>query len=223
MSTLLLIRHGETPYTVNGKMAGRLPGVPLNEKGRKQAEAVGEALKHAPIKFIYSSPMERALETGSFLARNLGLEIQIAQGINETDIGEWTGRSVKQCARTKLWDVVVNRPGELVFPGGESFAGIQARCVAEVEAIAARHPEDLVAVFSHADPIKLVVAHFLNMPINSFQRLGADNCSVCVIHFGKEGRVSVPKINIVAGPLWPEAPAADAKKNGGKAASKKDK
>jgi probable phosphoglycerate mutase len=223
MSTLLLIRHGETPYNVNGKMAGRLPGVPLNEKGRKQAEAVGEALKHAPIKYIYSSPMERALETGSYLAKHLGLEMLIAPGINETDIGEWTGRSVKQCARTKLWDVVVNRPGDLVFPGGEAFVDIQARTVAELKAIAERHPDDLVACFSHADPIRLAVAHFLDMPINAFQRLGIDNCSICVIHFGKEGRVSVPKVNMVAGPVWPEAPAEDPKKNGSKAASKKTK
>lgn len=220
MSTLLLIRHGETPYNVNGKMAGRLAGVPLNEKGRKQAEAVGEALKNAPIKWIYSSPLERAQETASFLAKNLGLEIQIAPGINETDIGDWTGRSVKQCARTKLWDVVINRPGQLTFPGGESFAAIQARTVAELEAIAARHPEELVACFSHADPIRLAVAHFLNMPIDSFQRIGVDNCSVCVIHFGKEGRIAVPKINVVAGPLWPDPPA-ESKKNGGKSSAKK--
>jgi len=222
MSTLLLVRHGETDYNINGKMAGRLPGVPLNEKGRKQAEAVGEALKSAPIKFIYSSPMERAQETASYLAKNLGLEILDAPGITETDIGDWTGRSVKQCARTKLWDTVINRPGELVFPGGESFAGIQQRIVAELEAIAARHPEDLVACFTHADPIRLAVAHFLNMPLNSFQRLGADNCSVCVIHFGKEGRVSVPKINLVAGPLWPEKAPASPKKNGGTARAKKE-
>ena len=206
MSTILLIRHGETPYNVNGKMAGRMPGVPLNEKGRKQAEAVGEALKNAPIKYIYSSPMERAQETASYLAKNLGLEILEAAGVNETDIGSWTGRSVKQCARTKLWDTVINRPGELVFPGGESFASIQARCVAQVEELAARHPEDLVAVFTHADPIKLVVAHFLNMPINSFQRLHSDNCSVCVIHFGKEGRVFVPQVNLITGFTWPDPP-----------------
>lgn len=218
MSTLLLIRHGETPYNVNGKMAGRLPGVPLNDRGRKQAEAVGEALKNAPIKYIYSSPLERAQETAAYLAKNLGLEILIAPGINETDIGDWTGRSVKQCARTKLWDVVINRPGQLTFPGGESFAAIQARTVAELEAIAARHPDDLVACFLHADPIRLAVAYFLNMPIDSFQRIGVDNCSVCVIHFGKEGRIAVPKINVVAGPLWPEAQAPDAKKNSRKKA-----
>ena len=223
MSTLLLIRHGETDYNVNGKLAGRKPAVPLNDKGRQQAAAVAEALKGAPIKFIYSSPMERTLETASYLSKCTGLEVQIAEGINETDIGEWTGRSVKQCARTKLWTLVQNKPSELVFPGGESFMGIQARVVAELEAIAARHPDDLVACYTHADPIKLGVAHFLNMPFDSFQRLGSDNCSVSVLHFGKEGRIAVHKINHVVGPIWPERVDAKQKKNGRKAEPKNGK
>ena len=206
MSTILLIRHGETPYNVNGKMAGRMPGVPLNEKGRKQAEAIGEALKNAPIKYIYSSPMERAQETASYLAKNLGLEILEAAGVNETDIGSWTGRSVKQCARTKLWDTVINRPGELTFPGGESFAGIQQRASAEVKAIAERHPGELIACFTHADVIRLIAAYFLDMPLNSFQRIGSDNCSITTIHFGKEGRVFVPQVNLITGFTWPDPP-----------------
>lgn len=205
MTTLLLIRHGETDYNRNGKMAGRMPGVPLNEKGRKQAEAVATALAKAPIKTIYSSPIERAQETASYLSKTIGLEVRIAEGINETDIGEWTGRSVKQCARTKLWQTVIHKPSELTFPGGESFAGIQQRASAELRAIAERHPDELVACFTHADIIRLVVANFLEMPLDAFQRLGSDNCSITVVHFGKEGHVSVPKINQGVSAVWPEA------------------
>ena len=204
MTTLLLIRHGETPAVAKGIMAGRMPGVPLNEKGRKQAEAVAQALAKAPIRYIYSSPMERARETASYLAGLLNLPILDAPGINETDIGDWTGRSVKQCARTKLWKVMQERPGEMVFPGGESFAGIQVRAAAELRAIAERHPDDLVACFSHADIIRLAAAHFLEMPLNAFQRLGIDTCSITVVHIGKEGRVSVPRVNLTVGFVWPE-------------------
>jgi probable phosphoglycerate mutase len=205
MTTLLLIRHGETEYNRNGKMAGRMPGVPLNERGRKQAAEVAEALAKAPIKTIYASPIERAQETASYLAKIIGLEIQIAEGINETDIGEWTGRSVKQCARTKLWQTVIHKPSELTFPGGESFAYIQQRASAELKAIAERHPDELVACFTHADIIRLAVAHFLDMPLDAFQRLGSDNCSITVLHFSKEGRVSIPKINQGVSAAWPEA------------------
>jgi probable phosphoglycerate mutase len=204
MTTLLLIRHGETPAVAKGIMAGRMPGVPLNEKGRGQAEAVAQALAKAPIKFIYSSPMERAQETAAYLAKLLDLPVLDAPGINETDIGAWTGRSVKQCARTKLWKVVQNTPGEMRFPGGESFAEIQVRAAAELRAIAERHPEELVACFSHADIIRLAAAHFLEMPLNAFQRLGIDTCSITVVHISKEGRVALPRINQVAALEWPE-------------------
>lgn len=211
MTTILLIRHGETDYNRNGKMAGRMPGVPLNDKGRVQAAAVAVALAKAPIKHIYASPIERAQETASYLAKLLNMEILISEGINETDIGDWTGKSVKECSKLKLWDTVVNHPEDLTFPGGESFAYIQERASAEVKAIAERHPDELVACFTHADIIRLVAAHYLNMPLNSFQRLGSDNCSITVIHFGKEGRIAVPQINLVAGFSWP-APPPEAKK-----------
>ncbi|MEN9564382.1 MAG: hypothetical protein RIR73_2626, partial [Chloroflexota bacterium] len=65
MPLLLLIRHGENEYVKTGKMAGRLPGVHLNEKGQKQAQALGEALREVPIKAIYVSPLERAMETAA--------------------------------------------------------------------------------------------------------------------------------------------------------------
>ena len=68
MPLLLLIRHGENEYVKTGKMAGRLPGVHLNEKGQKQAQALGDALKDVPIKAIYSSPLERAIETATPIA-----------------------------------------------------------------------------------------------------------------------------------------------------------
>jgi probable phosphomutase (TIGR03848 family) len=219
MTTLLLIRHGETDYVRNGKMAGRLPGVPLNEKGRKQAEGVALALSKAPIKVIYSSPIERAQETAAYLSKLLNLPILEAPGITETDIGEWTGRTVKQCARTKLWRLVVNKPSQLTFPGGESFAGIQLRAVAELKSIAERHPEDLVACFTHADIIRLVTAYFLDMPLDSFQRLGAEPCSVTVLNIGKDGRVSMPKINQTINFVWPEEKKKPERKNGSKPAA----
>lgn len=204
MTTLLLIRHGETEAVAKGILAGRMPGVPLNERGRRQAAEVALALANAPIKSIYSSPMERALETASYLAKILALPVTEAPGIIETDIGEWTGKSIRQCARTRMWKAVQGKPSEVRFPGGESFAEIQQRVADELRAIAARHPEDLVACFSHADIIRLAAAHFLDMPLDSFQRLAIDTCSVTVVNIGKEGRISVPKVNLTVNFKWPE-------------------
>lgn len=201
-TTLLLVRHGETEYVARGIMSARMPGVPLNEKGRAQAAAVAQALAGAPITRIYSSPMERAMETASFLAEILKQEVILADGIIETDVGDWTGLSGEQVKHTPEWQVLMNHPGQMQFPGGESFAGIQKRAVPELHAIAARHPGEMVACFSHADIIRLALAKFLEMDLDAFQRLHIDTCSVSVVEFADHGRVRVRKINQVVGPIW---------------------
>ena len=75
MPLLLLIRHGENEFVKTGKLPGHLPGIHLNERGQKQAQALGEALKNVPIKAIYSSPLERAMETAAPIATSHKLEI----------------------------------------------------------------------------------------------------------------------------------------------------
>ncbi|MEK7785772.1 MAG: histidine phosphatase family protein, partial [Chloroflexota bacterium] len=116
MTDILLIRHGENEYTRKGKLAGWTPGVHLNETGKAQAEALAERLAQAPIKAIYSSPLERALETAGPLAQARKLPVQKCEGIGEVRYGEWTGRSLKVLARTKLWKVVQRQPSAMEFP-----------------------------------------------------------------------------------------------------------
>jgi probable phosphomutase (TIGR03848 family) len=203
MTTLLLIRHGENNL-VGKRLPGRMPGVHLNERGLKQAEALVPALQKAPLKAIYSSPLERARETAEPLARALGLEVQLVPDLADVEVGEWAGRTLKSVRRLKVWKVVQGQPSAFRFPGGESFIEAQARAVEALNAIAARHPEELVACFTHADVVRLVTAHYLGMSLDSFQRLGADTTSITVVHIGKEGQVSVPRINQVLGFEWPE-------------------
>lgn len=197
MTTILLIRHGENNM-VGKRLAGRLPGVHLNENGKKQAQQLAEVLCKAPIKAIYSSPLERAVETAEPLAAALGLEIRPAPGLIELAYGDWQGKTLKQLGRLKLWKVVQEKPSEFRFPGGESFPEVRDRVVAEIERIAAEHEEkDLVACFTHGDIIRLAVAHFLGVPLDLFQRVGANPASISVIHLDKKGRPFVPHINQV--------------------------
>jgi len=197
MPTILLIRHGENDY-VGRRLAGRLPGVHLNEKGRKHAHEVAEALCNAPVKAIYSSPLERAMETAEPLAQVLGLPVLPRPGLQEIDFGSWQGKTMKQMARMKLWKVVQGSPSQVRFPGGESFSEAQQRMVAELEDIAAGHePDDLIACFSHSDAIKLAVAHFLGMPLDNFQRLAVSTCALSIVHLPKEGPPHVSHINQV--------------------------
>jgi probable phosphoglycerate mutase len=168
---------------VGRRLAGRLPGIHLNERGRQQADQLAQLLSKAPIKAIYSSPLERAVETAEPLARALDLPIHIATGLVELEYGDWQGKTLKQLGRRKLWKVVQEKPSEMRFPQGESFVEVQQRAVAEVERIAAGHEEqDLVACFSHGDVIRLLVAHFLGVPLDLFQRVAASTASISVVH-----------------------------------------
>jgi len=188
MPTLLLIRHAENDYVKKGVMAGRLPGIHLNEKGRIQAQALAEKLATAPIKALYTSPLERAVETAEPIARALGLEPILRPGIAETDMGEWQGQSYKQLRRTKAWKTVQAAPSLFRFPGGESFAECQVRMVAEIESLRLQHDnKDLFACISHGDPIKLAIAYYLGLPLDHFQRLWTSPASITALSIGEMG------------------------------------
>jgi probable phosphoglycerate mutase len=94
MPLLLLIRHGENDFTKKHKLAGYTPNVHLNERGQSQAQVLGDALKEVPIKAIYSSPLERAMETAQPIATARGLELQTEAGLLETNVGKWQGKTI---------------------------------------------------------------------------------------------------------------------------------
>src|SRR5678815_3252550 len=133
MPLLLLIRHGENDYVKTGKMAGRIPGVHLNERGQKQAQALGEALKEIPIKAVYSSPLERAMETAQPIAESHKLTILPEPDLMDTDIGKWQGKSLKVLRLMKAWKIVQSAPSRFRFPEGESFTEAQTRYVNTLE------------------------------------------------------------------------------------------
>jgi len=196
MPLLLLIRHGENEYVKTGKMAGRIPGVHLNEKGQKQAQALTESLKDVSIKAMHVSPLERAMETAQPIAKSQKLKIIKEPDLMDTDIGKWQGRSWKALRLTKAWRIVQNAPSRFRFPEGESFPDAQIRIVNVLEKIVRTYkkPGDIVAVVFHADPIKLAVAHFLGMPLDHFQRLSCDTGSLTAI-FASESRSNLIKLN----------------------------
>jgi probable phosphomutase (TIGR03848 family) len=183
MSLLLLIRHGENEFVKTHKLPGRLPEIHLNEKGQKQAQALAQALKDVPLKAVYSSPLERAMETAAPIAASHKLEVVLEPGLMDTDVGSWQGRSVNTLRHTKAWGVVQRAPSRFRFPDGESFPEAQIRIVNALERMIRKHnkPQDIIAVVFHADPIKLAVAYFLGLPLDHFQKLGCDTGSVTVL------------------------------------------
>jgi probable phosphoglycerate mutase len=172
-----------------GKLAGRLSDIHLNERGQKQSQGLGEALKDVPIKAIYSSPLERAMETATPIADARKLQIIPEPDLMDTDVGNWQGKSLKVLRLTKVWKIVQLAPSRFRFPDGESFVESQARYVSALERMIKKHnkPQDVVAVVFHADPIKLAVAHFIGLPLDHFQRLSCDTGSLTALHVGELG------------------------------------
>ena len=188
MPLLLLIRHGENEFVKTSKMAGRLPGVHLNERGHQQAAELAKSLKNVPLKAIYSSPLERAVETAKPIAEGRRIKTQLKPDLMDNDIGDWQGRTLKQVRRLKIWKVVQQNPSRFRFPGGESFLETQTRIASCLDEIAALHkPKDIVVAVFHADPIKLAVAHYLGLPLDNFQRLGCDTGSVTMLYISEMG------------------------------------
>jgi len=182
----LLVRHGTTPTT--GKiLPGRAPGLHLSDAGVKQAAATAKriaSLKHLPVA-VYSSPLERAMETAQPLADILGLQVQVEPGLIECDFGEWTGAELKTLRRKQEWRNIQWLPSTFQFPGGESFAAMQHRTVTTLDRLAAQHSGQTFAAVSHADPIKAAVAAVAGVPLDLFQRFVISPCSVTAVTRGQ--------------------------------------
>lgn len=207
-TTVLFVRHGATP-TTGQVLPGRAPGLHLSDAGRAQAASVAERL--APLRAdapgapapttrrrgparkvataVYASPLERTRETAAPIAAALGVRVRTDRGLLECDFGEWTGRSLKELSRLPEWGTVQRYPSGWRFPGGESFAAMQARIVDAVGALVARHPGEVVVAVSHADPIKAAVADAMGTHLDLFQRVVISPCSVTAVAYSPAGPV----------------------------------
>jgi len=206
MSTLVLIRHASTAET-GRSLSGRLPGIPLSEKGREEARALAERLSGVAFTRIASSPIQRCLETLEPIlrTRTTGVaarpEVEIDERLIEVDYGAWSGRELKTLAKDPLWTTVQRQPSAMHFPKGEALAAAAARGVAAVrERSAALGGDDVWLAASHGDVIKAIVADALGTPLDLFQRISIDPASITVIRYGGE-RPTVVRVNDSGTPL----------------------
>jgi probable phosphoglycerate mutase len=199
-TTLLLVRHGQTP-TTGRVLPGRAPGLHLAAEGVAQAERAAERIAElGKVDAIYASPLERTRETAAPIARALGLRVQRDKGLLECDFGDWTGAELSKLAKLPEWSIVQRAPGSFRFPGGESFVEMQGRMVGALSRIAALHPGGTVVCVSHADPIKAVVAQAMGTHLDLFQRIVISPCSVTVVAAGPSTPV-VLTVNSTGGGL----------------------
>jgi broad specificity phosphatase PhoE len=195
MTRFLFVRHGNHDLIERGVIAGRQPGVHLNARGNKQAEQIAEAFSLLPIDGIYCSPLERACETASPLATKLGLPLQIAEEFNEIDFGAWTNCAFADLEDVPQWKQWNFFRSSAVIPYGESMVAVQARALQKISELRTRC--GLVAIFSHGDVIRAVLAHFLAVHLDLFQRLQIDPGSASLVEFATT-YVRVQCVNVPA-------------------------
>ncbi len=209
---LVLVRHAVTAHT-GPILSGRMPGIDLSEKGIGQADAAAQRLAKLPVRAVYASPIERTTQTAQRIAEPHALTVEALPGVIEADYGDWTGGKIADLAKTEEWKVVQVAPSRARFPNGETIREMQARTVAALDDVVARHPHETVVVVSHADPIKSAIAHYTGVHLDLFQRVHVSPASATVFEFHQFG-VMLVKCNDTGGLddllPEPEAPATEA-------------
>ncbi|HJM27786.1 MAG: histidine phosphatase family protein [Acidimicrobiales bacterium] len=181
---VVLVRHGHTPTT--GKvLPGRAKGLHLSPEGKSQAEKVADHFSVVNgIAAVYSSPMERTIETAKPIANSVGVKVRRHRGLIEADFGSWTGKKLSDLRKLPDWKQVQNNPSGFRFPSGESFLEIQSRIAKAIADIVEEHRGEIVVAVSHADTIKTLIATALGTPLDLFQRINISPCSVSPILYG---------------------------------------
>ncbi len=210
--TVLLVRHGRSTANTAGVLAGRTPGVQLDEHGRQQAEEVAQRLAGITVDRLISSPLERCLQTVTPFAGAIGLQIEREDRFAEVDYGNWSGRPLKDLATEPLWRTVQQHPSAAVFPGGEGLAAVSSRAAEAIRDVRLSAVKDqTVLICSHGDVIKAILADALGMHLDCFQRIIVAPASLSVVRYTAL-RPFVERINDTGdlGSLRPPPPEADA-------------
>jgi probable phosphoglycerate mutase len=187
VTLVLVVRHGLTAATGTA-LAGRTPGIPLDDRGQRQAAALGDRLAQVRLDAIVSSPLERCAQTAAAVAERQTAAVAVTtdERVIEVGYGDWTGQSLRKLAREPLWRVVQVHPSAVTFPGpgGETLPDIQHRAVAATRDWNAKlGPDAVYLICSHADVIKAILADSLGLHLDLYQRIQVDPCSLSVIRY----------------------------------------
>ena len=185
---LFLVRHGETLWNRESRIMGQ-SDIELTEKGRRQAERLGEALKDEKMDAIYSSSLTRTKQTAGEIARFHGLEVVADDGLMEIDAGEVDGLTYEELMAKhgeflKEW---ATKGASLKVPGGESIGELQERAWATVSGLAEAYAGRTVVAVSHSLAIQTIICTALDMSFANMRRLRMDLASISILHFGGEG------------------------------------
>jgi broad specificity phosphatase PhoE len=192
MTTIYLIRHGQTDWNKDKIFRGRAD-VPLNEHGRKEAAALGQHLKDVRPDACYASPLSRACETAEAAVRQHGIAIRLDEGIIDIDYGEWQGIADAD-VRKRFPDLHAQwheNPHRVRFPGGESLAMVRRRARTSLERVRTDVPDGIVFMVAHRVVTKVIVCAVLGLSNAAFWKIRQDNCAYNIVELSENGAVVV--------------------------------
>ena len=197
----LLLRHGQTPLSVERRYAGRSPqtDVPLTETGVRQAAAAAKRLASAGLGAIVSSPLQRAVQTAEEVAAVTGVPVVTDDGFSEADFGAWDGLTFAEVR--ERWPAEMTAwlaDPEVAPPGGESFAQVSERVTAALQRVLAERERQTVLIVSHVTPIKTLVAAALLAPPAALFRMYLDVAALCHIDWYADGPAVLRSYNDTA-------------------------
>jgi broad specificity phosphatase PhoE len=161
MTTFFLVRHAAS-NTPKGVLAGRTPGVHLSPEGMQEAQTLAGAMARIRISELWSSPLERAVETASALAHEIKIPINLSATLNEVDYGQWTGKSFDELAGDPIWRRFNSSRANTPIPDGELITSVQHRMISHIEHLSKDEDRGNVVLVTHAEPIRLVLRHYLD-------------------------------------------------------------
>jgi broad specificity phosphatase PhoE len=189
MTCLLLIRHGQTNWNIEGRYQGQADP-PLNGAGVAQAEDLAEALAEVPLAAVYASDLRRALDTARIIAERLGVPLYVRRGLREISQGVWEGMLVDDIVSnfTELWSTRHHDPAGARPPGGESVAEVAERVWATLDEISRAHPDVTVAVVSHGLALATVLCEVQRQPLTHVYELIPDNAQPVAVSWPSRTR-----------------------------------
>lgn len=186
MTTLYLVRHGQTAWNREEVFRGRAD-IPLNETGRKEALLTGEYLKKVKVDAIYSSPLSRAVETAEAITRYQGKGVLISDGLIDIDFGRWQGVSHEEVKERygDLYRQWKDSPQLVRFPGGESLEDVRKRVLRGIDEILPDHGDETLVMVSHRVVNKTMLCGLLGLDNSHFWQIGQDTGCINILEFGE--------------------------------------
>ena len=190
-----LLRHGQTPMSVQKRYAGRTDA-PLTEVGVQQAAAAAKRLASAGLGVIVTSPLLRTVQTAQAVAALTGAAVVTDDGFRETDFGAWEGLTFAEVR--ERWPAEISAwlaDPEVAPPGGESFTDVSARVTAALDRVLAARAGQTVLIVSHVTPIKMLVTAALLAPPAALYRMHLDVAALCEIDWYADGPAVLRSFN----------------------------